>query len=285
MLKMTALDGSGEVEQEQNKSATQFFALPASKKKKDPPPAPPVSGPVASGPGGRGLPSPSASNVSLQPHASPMGGGGGGMGISGPVASGTTSPFQVGQQVSIGDDLGDESRARTYRVYFIVVGLFAMVGFVACLGIGGVWWQVNNKEEPVETVSVAPAPKTKTKPKADTGAPAALPPPPPPVSRPRPRPSGGPRPAPKPVAPAAPTVRDVTINIPSGVFFTGAEVTCASAGFRGRGAFSGTSAKVSSVPPGDCAIHFKGGAPAKASVSGGASSYSCTFPSGVAVCK
>ena len=77
----------------------------------------------------------------------------------------------------------------------------------------------------------------------------------------------------------------MTVKIPTDMYFMAAEITCASVGFRGRGPFSSSAAKVSSVPPADCEIHFKGGAPAMAKVSGGASTYTCTFPSGVAVCK
>ncbi|TNE90764.1 MAG: serine/threonine protein kinase [Deltaproteobacteria bacterium] len=293
MLQMTPLDGSGAPEPEDApKSATQFFALPAAKKKDKPPEPPPAaSGPVASpGTGGRGLPG--ASSPSLQPHASPIASGPASMpGISGPVASGpsTTSPFQVGQQVSIGDDLGDESRARTYRVYFIIAALFGMLAVVMCLGGFGIYMQMSAKDTDTQ-LAVAPTPKPVTKaspkPKLDTGNVALPPPPPPPKPRPRPRPSGGgAAPAPRPAAPAPAATRDVTVNIPGEVFYTGAEITCAAAGFRGRGAFSGGAAKVSAVPPGDCEIHFKGGAPAKAKVSGGNATFNCTFPSGVAVCK
>lgn len=292
---MTPLDGPEPSPADtKGKSATAFFALPAAKKSNKPPPPPdaPTGGFQPEATSGRGLPGPSAANVSLPPTGAP----GGGMGISGPVASGpvassNTSPFTVGQSVAVGDDIGDESRAKTYRVYFIVSGLMLMVMTVTCVGLAAVLWGMNQEDPSAGNSTAVVAPKTKPAPSnkgaTDTAAAADLPPPPPPA---RPRPSGRPRsttPRSAPVAarPAAPSIRDVTIQIPSGVYYTAAEITCAAHAYRKRGAFSGGAAKVVQVPPADCEVHFKGGAPAMAKISGSAPRYNCTFPSGVAVCK
>ena len=209
----------------------------------------------------------------------------------GPSGPNSQSPFSVGEHQDVGLDV-NENRARSYRVYAIVLGLFALVFAALCTGVGGLIYMQNNQPDATSPEpTVAASPKPKSQPTEDTAADVALPPPAPmparPRPQPRPRPSGGTAPSPRPAPAPAPTTspRDVTIVIPEGEFFTAAEITCNSPSFRGRGAFSGTSATVRNVPPGDCKVHFKGGKPATASISGGKTSYSCVFSSAVASCK
>jgi len=309
MLQMVPLNQEEEAG-DKPKSATQFFAIPAAKKKQKPEGAggapaaigggggagigaggsmPPISGPT-----GGALPgmAPPGSGGSLPPVGAPMA-------ISGPIASGPGGPpsmgggaggaasqFQVGAQPSATE--GSEDRARSYRIYAIILGLFGLLGMTAVVVTVAVVMGLNaggGEEEDASADVEETSPKPKPKPSVDTAAAAPDLPPPPPRPSPKPRPSGGtapaaPAPAPKPVGPAA-----ATFIIPAGVSYTTVEVTCPS-GARKRGAFDGTKATVADVPTNeDCTAHFKGGSPASAKPVRGGKTWSCEFPSATAVCK
>lgn len=314
MLQMVPLDeDQTEETQDQPKSATQFFSVPSSKKKKPKPPSDPgMAGQGAlPGAGAGSLPPGAPPGGSLPPGGSmvpgmaPPGGsmppmGGGAMAISGPVAAGPVatggsmapgaSPFQVAQQPDANADSGD--RARSYRVYAIVLGLFAMTFMAMIVGVVALWFgfsaATGSDDDGTSDASTEETTPRDDKPKStiDTAAP-----PEPIIIKPPPTAPRAPRAPSAPAAPKEPppppvaATANATFSIPSGIRYTNVEVTCPS-GFRKRGAFSGTSATVPDVPTGeDCTAHFKGGAPAKASPVRGGKTYSCTFPSSVAVCK
>jgi hypothetical protein len=312
MLQMVPLNQEEEAG-DKPKSATQFFAIPAAKKKQKPAEAggapAAIGGPGAGagikagggapigGPGGGALPgiAPPGSGGSIPAVGAPMA-------ISGPIAAGPTaggpvgvggsvggpsSQFQVGAQPDAHEGGGD--RARSYRIYAIILGLFGLLGATLVVVIIAVVVGMNagdgtddgSAEDDVEYVEDKPKPK----PKVDTASEAPYLPPPPPRPVSRARPSGptapaAPAPAPKPVGPAP-----ATFTIPSGVVYTGVEVTCPS-GYRNRGAFAGTKATVPDVPTTeDCTAFFKGGSPASAKPVRGGKTWACEFPSATAVCK
>ena len=66
--------------------------------------------------------------------------------------------------------------------------------------------------------------------------------------------------------------------------FTAIEVVCPASGFRDRGGFSNGVASVGGVPREDCDVHFKGGPPVHAKISGGQSK-TCSFQGVTAVCN
>ncbi len=337
MLAMTPLSGGDDDydDNEPPKSATQFFSIPKSKKsaKKPKPPGPaPALG--ASG-GGRSLPPGASSGIGVggPPPAMPggpppaigqappgagaiggpvAGGMGAPMAISGPIASGPTaggnsggerSPFQVGQAPT-GQQAAPEQRARSFRIYAIILALFfmcflAMVSAVLVVVVGSQY---------VDDGAVAAADddddkdkkKKKKKQKepedtaSDDGAGAAAPAPPPPPPRrsaPRPRSSSGGSSGGGSASAgssrsrgssAPPGSIKVTVQ---GSTFLAVEIKCPS-GDRKRAAFSGGTATAQGIPSGqDCELHFKGGAPVKFRPVRSGNAYTCNVQGSTAVCK
>jgi hypothetical protein len=285
------------------KGATQFFAVPATKKKakveedepvfvanKAPalpqtpvaPPAPPMGqgtfpgGPPGAHPGMYG-------GMPGMPHP----GMGYGMGIQGPVVGGPQAAARPAEPAP------EIERAQSFRVFAIVAGLLFMVltALVVCVIVVAAVVLYGDAGG-----GAAPVAGPKPVPLADLGTPdedeeIAEPLPPPPPS-PTPRPPSGPKPPrpPSPTpspAPAAPTAGGpVTLTLPPGAPWTAVEVTCPDVADwpRPRAPFSNGSATVQNVPASGCYANFKGGAPAKVSVRGG-NSYTCTpGPAGV-VCN
>ena len=295
MLQMVPLDQEEEDHTEKAKSATQFFAIPAAKKKKPKPPPASSGGAIGRG-SAPGMAPPAAGGGALPGAAPPGGGMGGPMAISGPVASGPTasgptaggsvggpsSQFQVAQQPDASEGGGGD-RARSYRIYAIILGLFGLVGTTLVVVIVAIVIGMNSKPEKKDAEpEVATAHKPHPKTQDTASAPINLPPPPPrPVPRRRSHTAPAPRPAPKPVGPAA-----ATFVLGSGASnYYNVEVTCPS-GFRGRAAVGSGKATVSNVPTNeDCTVFFKGVPPTQAKPVRGGKTWTCSFTSGTASCK
>ena len=293
------------------KSATQFFAIPKSKKSpKKPSPGGASAGAAIGGPkpAGRSMPGapaaqapsaiggpPPAMGGSLGSISGPMGSIGGP--IAGPTASmgstgGTQSPFQVGGSPDTGAN--PDQRARSYRVYAIILALFfftfmAMVGTVAAVLVGT---NMGEGEEQVEEVASTKKPDKKKSDEKKGGKDTAAsvedeePPPPPPPRR-RSAPSSGsstPAAAPRPRAPSGPGAGVVKITL-SGATALNVELKCPS-GFRKRGAFQGGTATISGVPGGEsCTAMLKGGAPLQANGIQANKTYTCSPAGNVLSCK
>ncbi len=284
-------------------SATQFFAIPAGKKKSGDFPAPPPPAAQLGTSAGRALPGQSSAN--LAPLPGPVGGGM----ISGPIASGPIAsgpiasgpggypnapPSHYGQggPAAIPDA---EERSSSGRVYAIVLALFAIVICSGVSALGGLllWTQMDKDEVvadndppprgadpvvsddpdtggdevlPVETVTPIKKPKTPKQPKVDGGTPAEVKPPP----------------EPKKPPPAAKAT--ITVKIPSDFPATGAVVKCGE--MSKKGSFSGGVASIPDIPTSeDCTLLFKGGPPAQFRPVRGGQSLNCTFVGTTASCK
>lgn len=307
------------------KSATQFFAIPKSKKAS--PSLPPGSAPAIGGA------APTATNRSLPPGAAPpMGGGapaalpgtpppgpggfggpppggmpggmGGPMAISGPIAAGPTassgsrSPFEVGAPPDAGS-ADPETRARSFRIYAIVLALFFLFFMTTVIAVAALVITTrageDDTEKPVAKVEKVERESVKKKSKGgggDTGAALPPPPPPPPPKAAAPRSSGGSKStasAPSSSAPSAPAPRASSGPGPITIKVGGGKWTgvevTCPSGARQRGAFNGDSSTVPSIPKEDCELHFKGGPPAKFRPVSGGNTYNCNFNSNVMQCS
>jgi hypothetical protein len=272
--------------------ATSFFALPAARRK-DPvggetepqkrsdgvgAPSPGPAGPPPGAPGGGYVP---MGAVPSAPMMMPMG-------ISGPVASGgpTGMPLSVPPPPDYEQDV---QRARSYRVFAVVMMLMAMVFTVMVAAVFLIFSAVvyqgvgDSKNDPVAVIGPITQPVNAP---VDTGA--VAPPIPNPEPRPsRPRPDPGPRPDPAP-RPAPPTGNaPLTVKLePGAPLFTSIEVVCEtpSGKYRERAPFSSGTAVRADVPRSDCTMYFKGGPPANVRVSGG-QTLSCSFVGSSPNCK
>lgn len=257
--------------------ATQFFTRPKPVKAMEtppvsasPPPGPPP-GAVPPGPVPPGFGAPGA-GFGGPPIAQPP------VGISGPVAQGP-APAAAVPGVQAPPIPQDGGRTQSYRVFAILLGLMMMVSSVlvviVALTVYGVYWSSN--QETAQRTPQVTAPAQAAPAPVDTGLPAGKPEPKPivkPRSKPRPRST-----TPKPAPPPAPTTTpgSVTISLaPGSPKFSSVEITCPS-GFRKRIPFGAAgSATVPGVPREGCTAFFKGGPPAKTSISGG-DSKTCSF--------
>ncbi|MBN2798492.1 MAG: hypothetical protein JXX28_05030 [Deltaproteobacteria bacterium] len=310
MLQMVPLTGAG-VEEEDGKpsSATQFFAIPTSKRKKPAAGPKPVVAPPATGapPG----PPPGAPPIGVPPVGGPPAGGvpmgPTPVGIQGPVASGPVaagpvvarggsgSPFGGAQTADAG--LGaDQNRSRSLRVYAIVLGLFGMAFLMMVVAVVGVIFVPGllsgDGEGDTEAVAAyqagAPAGTPARAGPQDTAVEEVVVPSAPSSPRtPRPAASAGggasaPAAAPKPRPTSAPGT--VTVKVAPGTPTTGVEVKCPG-GFRSRGNFAADSVTITGVPQEDCSVLFKGGPPAKYTPVRGGQTLNCSFQGTSAICK
>jgi serine/threonine protein kinase len=290
-------------------SATQFFAIPAAKKKPSDGGAlpPPKSEPTA----GRALPGAPSSSLAPLPGMAPPGPGGmmvpgqmppggfqGGM-IGGPIAAGPIAagpvaggapggpgaPFAVGGPQAAGGVPPEENRAQSARVFAIVLALVGvaflfMIVAVIAIAIGASM----TGEEEAKPVATVVEEKPKPKKQVDTGDEKPLV-----IEKTKPKTTSAPKPKapaePKAAPPPPPAAKGtLTITVPDGLGYRSVEIT--ECGDRLRANFSGTTAVVADVPTsGGCKINFKGGEPASFRPAAGGQTLTCTFVSTTASCK
>jgi serine/threonine protein kinase len=292
-------------------SATQFFAIPAQKKKGEAALAPP---PKFEPTGGRALPGASAPGFAkiAGPGGAPPpvlpGPSGGPMAIGGPIAAGpiAAGPIASGPVAGAptfaqsGAGAGsvappppaEENRSSSARVFVIILGLLGMVFVVCVVAVAAIviGLQMQNKPEEAEVAATKPGVVEAS---PDEGAdedeaPVVIPDAP----KPKPRapksvaavPAGDapPPPPPKPKAAFA----DLTVKMPTEGGYNRAEVSCEGGG-KLMGKVSGGTAVIANVPTGGtCTLFLKGaGAPAPFKPVRGGQSLSCTVVDTTARCK
>ena len=281
--------------------ATSFFALPAPRRK-DPSSDEPASDLK------RSDPIAAASAQSAAPASAPPGTPAGGyvpagavpaapvmmpMGISGPVANAPGMHHAAGMPAPAAmpaDLQQDVQRARSYRVFAIVMMLMAMVFSVMVAAVILIFSVVffrpdgPSSNQPVAVINPVPPPNNA---RVDTGVVA------PPIPKAAPKPRSSPRPrstTPKPAAapkppPSSPGQLKVTLA-PGSPVFTSIEIVCetASGKYRQRAPFNGGTASRADVPRSECTMFFKGGPPASVKVRGG-QTLTCAFVGQAPSCK
>lgn len=275
--------------------ATSFFAMPQARRKDPAAPDEPSglkrSDPLAvsSAPTGAPPSAPMGGYVPMgavppSPMMMPVG-------ISGPVAG---APYGMPVPAAMPQDsAADVQRARSYRVFAVVIALTGMVFAVMVAAVILIFSVVMLR--PVEgtdgggspTVGVIAPPPPAPTPAVDTGVVAPVIKDKKKTPSPVPKEGGG---TPRPVQPAPPPpTKTAPISVtlaPDAPMFTSMEIVCETGGerYRKRTDFVNGTSTQADVPRGDCTLYFKGGTPANVKVSGG-QTLTCSFIGAQPNCK